>query len=248
VTCARIRAAQKIRDVTAIRAVLFDWRGTLVVTLEDEQWVERALRLARRPVQDHDVGRIVASLRTAKEAVKRQIAWDRIDCDAGFHRAAHDRLFTAAGLDAELADALYVVESDHRCNPFATDASDTLTTLKSRGVKIGILSDIHFDIRPAFTPQGLCELVDAFVLSFEHGMQKPDPAIFGLALEELRVSPAETLMVGDRASHDGAAVGLGMPTLLLPALIDTSHERLSHVLRLVCLGDGQAGMSWLKHS
>jgi FMN phosphatase YigB (HAD superfamily) len=147
--------------VTAIRAVLFDWRGTLVVTLEDEQWVERALRLARRPVQDHDVGRIVASVRTAKEAVKRQIAWDRIDCDAGFHRAAHDRLFTAAGLDAELADALYVVESDHRCNPFATDASGALTTLKSRGVKIGILSDIHFDIRPAFTHQGLCELVDA---------------------------------------------------------------------------------------
>jgi len=42
----------------------------------------------------------------------------------------------------------------------AADASDTLTTLKSCGVKIGILSDIHFDIRPAFAHLGLCELVD----------------------------------------------------------------------------------------
>jgi hypothetical protein len=45
-----MRAAQKIPDVTAIRAVLFDWRGTLVVTPEDEQWVsERSAWLAARP-------------------------------------------------------------------------------------------------------------------------------------------------------------------------------------------------------
>jgi HAD superfamily hydrolase (TIGR01509 family) len=71
-------------------------------------------------------------------------------------------------------------------------------------------------------------------LSFEHRMQKPDPAIFGLALEELRVLPAETLMVGDRASHDGAAVEVGIPTLLLPTLTDVSQQRLSHALRLAC--------------
>ncbi len=220
--------------MTAIRAVLFDWRGTLVVTLTDTQWVERSLRLTRRPVRDHDVAGIVASLRAAKDTVSRQIPWNRIDCDAGFHRAAHDRMFAAAGLDQELAAVLYAVESDHRYNPFAADAVDTLTALKCRGVKIGILSDIHFDIRPAFADQGLCEVVDAFVLSFEHGVQKPDPAIFRLALDELGVSPAQTLMVGDWASHDGPAVSLGMPTLLLPDLTDASHERLSHVLRLAC--------------
>jgi len=222
-----------MHDVTAVRAVLFDWRGTLVVTLTEAEWVERALRLARRSALDDRVT-IVESLRQAKTAVQREVRWDRIDCDARFHRFAHDRLFAVAGLDADLADALYAVESDPRCNPFAADTAATLTALKSRGVKVGVLSDIHFDIRPAFTAHGLSGLVDAFVLSFEHRMQKPDPAIFGLALEELRVLPAETLMVGDRASHDGAAVDVGIPTLLLPTLTDVSQQRLSHVLRLAC--------------
>ncbi len=59
-------------------------------------------------------------------------------------------------------------------------------------------------------------------------------ATFGLALEEMHVLPAETLMVGDRASHDGAAVGMGIATLLLPTLTAVSEQRLSHVLRLAC--------------
>jgi HAD superfamily hydrolase (TIGR01509 family) len=174
----------------------------------------------------------VASLLAAKAAVRREIAWDGIDCDAGFHRAAHDRMFSVARLDPELADALYAVESDHECNPFTTDAPGTFAALKSRGIKVGVLSDTHFDIRAAFAGHGLTHLVDDFVLSFEHGVQKPDPAIFVLALERMRVRPGETLMVGDRASHDGAAVEVGMPTLLLPTLTDASQERLSHVLRL----------------
>jgi FMN phosphatase YigB (HAD superfamily) len=73
--------------------------------------------------------------------------------------------------------------------------------------------------------------VDCFVLSFEHGVQKPDPRIFGVALDGLGVEPANALMVGDRASHDGAAVELGIPTLLVPPLTTTSQQRLSMVLR-----------------
>jgi putative hydrolase of the HAD superfamily len=52
-----------------------------------------------------------------------------------------------------------------------------------------------------------------------------------VALDELGVEPAKALMVGDRASHDGAAVELGMPTLLIPPLTATSQQRLSVVLR-----------------
>jgi FMN phosphatase YigB (HAD superfamily) len=50
----------------------------------------------------------------------------------------------------------------------------------------------------------------------------------------MRALPSETLMVGDRASHDGAAVDVGIPTLLLPTLTDVNDQRFSHVLRLAC--------------
>ena len=95
------------------------------------------------------------------------------------------------------------------------------------------MSDIHFDLRPAFVAAGLDRFVDEYVLSFECGVQKPDPAIFHAALEALGSSPEQTLMVGDRASHDGAAVGLGMPTLLVPTLTHPGQRRLDLVRNLV---------------
>ena len=132
-------------------------------------------------------------------------------------------------MDTELADALYEVESDAAFNPFAVDAAATLNTLRDNDIRIGVLSDIHFDLRPAF--DGLP--VDSFVLSFEHGVVKPDPAIFRIALDELGTAPEETLMVGDRSTHDGAGVAVGMPTLLVPPLRDVGDARLHLVTNLM---------------
>ena len=53
-------------------------------------------------------------------------------------------------------------------------------------------------------------------MSAAHGVQKPDPRIFELALEALGAGAPETLMVGDRASHDGGAAAAGIATLILP--------------------------------
>ena len=58
-------------------------------------------------------------------------------------------------------------------------------------MRIGVVSDIHYDLRPLFEGGGLAHLVDAFTLSFEHGGQKPDPRLFEIALAELRLLPAK---------------------------------------------------------
>jgi putative hydrolase of the HAD superfamily len=72
------------------------------------------------------------------------------------------------------------------------------------------------------------------VLSFEHGVQKPDPEIFRIAAHSLALDPPELLMVGDRASHDGGAVALGITTLLLPWLPTAARPRgLAIVLGLL---------------
>ncbi|MEU7527758.1 HAD-IA family hydrolase [Saccharothrix sp. NPDC042600] len=204
-----------------MRAVIFDWRGTLVLTPTFRGWVTEALRRLGRDTSA--AADIVASI-----DVDRLDA-PGVDADATRHRETYYGAFTDAGLDADLADALYEVESDAAFNPFAADAAATLKSLHDNGIRIGILSDIHFDIRPAF--DGLP--VDSFVLSFEHGVVKPDPAIFHIALGELGTTPDETLMVGDRATHDGAAVNVGMPTLLVPPLRDVDDTRLHLVTNLM---------------
>jgi HAD superfamily hydrolase (TIGR01509 family) len=47
------------------------------------------------------------------------------------------------------------------------------------------------------------------VLSYEHGVQKPDPRLFRTACTALGVEPRDVLMVGDDRRADGGAAALG---------------------------------------
>lgn len=218
--------------MTPLSGVLFDWRGTLVTVLDPRDWAREALNLLGRPADDGATAALWGAIRSAAGHPDRLAA---PDCDTSMatHRRTYYDVFTDAGLDAELADALYAVESDPSFNEFALDAAPTIRRLAAAGMKVGVVSDIHFDLRPSFAAQGLDDSIDAFVLSYEHGVQKPDPAIFEIALEKLGTTPQETLMVGDRASHDGAAVAMGIATLLLPPLTDAHQTRLHLVDAIV---------------
>jgi HAD superfamily hydrolase (TIGR01509 family) len=217
------------------RAVVFDWRGTLVTTLTEEQWVREALtRLGRDIGQVDDV---VAAIATANGPADR-LDGPGVDSDATLHRRTYLQVFADAGLDDELAASLYAVESDLSLNLFADDVAETMTALHRRGVGIGVLSDLHVDVRPAFRAAGLADVIDAFTVSVEQGCQKPDPRIFRAALDKLGVDAQDALMVGDRAAKDGAAVELGMTVLLLPPLRAVSERRLHRVLALAAV-DGR---------
>lgn len=212
--------------------MVFDWRGTLVTTLTADEWVGEALALLGRERDAESVAHLLTAISHADGEPSRLEA-DGVDCDARRHRDTYYAVFSDAGLDDDLSDALYAVESDPTHNHFADDVAETLRSVRDRGCQVAILSDIHFDLRPAFVAAGLDRFVDQYVLSFERGVQKPNPAIFRAALDALGSSPERTLMVGDRASHDGAAVGLGMPTLLVPTLTHPGQRRLDLVRNLV---------------
>jgi len=212
-------------------AVIFDWRGTLVTTPSAPQWVRAALGVLGRGADPGEVDRILTGIRTAN-GLEDRLEGPGVDSDADLHRRTYLEVFRDAGCDDDLAGALYAVECDPRYNPFAMDALDTVLELKRRGVRVAVLSDIHFDLRPAFVAAGFADAVDVFMLSFEQGMQKPDPRLFARTLSGLGVDPADALMVGDRSGPDGAAVEAGITTLLLPPLTATTDRRLHRVLAL----------------
>ncbi|WP_201298110.1 HAD family hydrolase [Nocardia sp. CY41] len=218
-----------------IRAVVFDWRGTLVSELSPQQWAQEALRRAGRG-HDDDAARALLSKIRAAAGEPNRLQSPQGNTSAARHRETFYAVFADAGLDTDLADELFAVDSDPAYNHFAADAAATLTALVERGCKIGVLSNIHFDIRPCFAEAGLLPSIETFVLSNEHGIQKPDPAIFRLALGELGTRAEQTLMVGDRPARDGAAVAVGMPTLLVPSLTDPRNCRLHLVTNAVGAG------------
>ena len=83
--------------------------------------------------------------------------------------------------------ALYSLDLEPSAHPLYEDVPEALGRLKALRIGVTIVSDIHFDLRPEFALRGLDGLVDHFILSFEHGIQKPDPRIFVLALESLGI-------------------------------------------------------------
>ena len=228
-----------MREVSGFRGVLLDWRDTLVVAPTVPWLVRTALGRLGRDARTDAVTDVCTRLRESDGSLA---ASSEVDTDPLLHRSAHLAWFADARLDDELAEALYAAESDVSANPFADDVGPLLRTLSAAGVRIGVLSDIHVDLRPAFDarvdPDGRtwADMVDAWALSFELGVAKPDPAIFTAALQRLGLVPHEVLMVGDRGSWDGAAAELGIVTLLVPPLGSPRERRLHRVLDLVLPG------------
>lgn len=217
------------------RAVLLDYRGTLVPAPTYRDLVRGGLTRVGRPSAPADVDAVLALLRAGDRSL---VDAPDVDADAERHRDAYDRWFRSAGIDAGLAAALYAVESDVVAAPFARDAAAVLAALSAAGVALGVVSDIHVDLRPAFAAQrapgggSLADLVSAWALSCEIGASKPDPRIFRAALDALGVPAADALMVGDRGAWDGAAAELGMTALVLPPLTAPDERRLHRVLDL----------------
>lgn len=211
------------------RAVIFDWRGTLVVMQDARQWVGDAFRRMGESPTPEVVDEVIHAIRLANGPENRLDA-PGLDTDPVQHRTAFMKVFHDAEIHDGLADALYASESDFHRNPFAVDVAPTLRALKSAGLSVAILSDIHFDIRPAFVEQDLSQFINGFVLSFEIHAQKPDLATYSAALATVGCSAEDTLMVGDRSVPDGGAVEHGITTLLLPTLKNSSERRLRRVL------------------
>lgn len=220
----------------AFHGVLLDWRGTLVVAPTERWLVETALVRLGRAAGPAEVEKVVVALSGADSAA---VDSSQIDTNIIEHREAYAEWFRDAGIDDELGVALYAAESDVSLNAFARDVEPLLLGLASAAVRVAVVSDIHVDLRPVFASHRLpdgrswADLVHTWTLSFETGLAKPDPAFFRAALDGLGLPASEVLMVGDRAGWDGAAVDVGMTTLLLPPLRDPTEARLHRVLDLV---------------
>lgn len=135
-----------------------------------------------------------------------------------------------------LAEELYGFESGVRGWQLYPDARPTLDALVAAGIRIGLVSDTGWDLRPLFTDAGIANAIEAWVLSFEHGAAKPAPRLFRAACSELGVSPEATLMVGDNHLTDGGAVAAGLNALVLPAVPTGAARGLDVVLTLVGIG------------
>ncbi len=90
------------------------------------------------------------------------------------------------------------------------DAIPLLESLRSRGVKIAIVSNCTEHTRRLLTELGVAALADSLVLSCEVGAAKPEPEIFRYALDQLGVAADAAVFVDDQPDYCAGAVALGI--------------------------------------
>ncbi|WP_203839426.1 HAD family hydrolase [Winogradskya humida] len=229
------------RSPRRVQAVLFDFHGTLAQVEEPVTWVTAAAAACGADLDRAKATILADRLVTAGRAggpLPRRVPihlaehWADRDLYEHSHRAAYTGLAETVMTDVQgLADALY----DRGMGPAGwlpyADTEPTLRTLHEAGIKVAVVSNIGFDIRPHFAEWGLDGLIDAFALSYEIGRTKPDPAIFLRACGMLGVDPEHTLMVGDTPA-DAGAVQAGCAALVLPAAEPGRSNGLSASLAL----------------
>jgi putative hydrolase of the HAD superfamily len=94
------------------------------------------------------------------------------------------------------------------------DVPDALATLRSSGLRLGLVSNSSRDVGEFARHHGL--EVDAGISSFHHGRTKPHASIFRAVLDLLAVEPADAVMVGDTIADDiEGARALGMRAILV---------------------------------
>ncbi|GAA0926547.1 HAD-IA family hydrolase [Pseudonocardia zijingensis] len=229
----------------AIKGVLFDFSGTLFRIESTRQWLTAVLADTGTEQPGAEVDRLVRELERAgalpggppPEAVPAHLAelWATRDESAERHRAAYTGLARKVPLpDPRLYDALY----DRHMTPAAwrpyPDAADVLHALQRRGVPVGVISNIGWDLRPIFRAHGLDPAVAAYVLSYEHRIQKPDPELFRRACDALGTDPHDVLMVGDDRTADAGATAVGCAVHFVDHLpVDRRPDGLRPVLALL---------------
>jgi HAD superfamily hydrolase (TIGR01509 family) len=223
-------------------AVLFDFHGTLAQVEGPVAWVSAAAASCGRELDRAAATALSDRLLTAgrpggppPHRVPPQLAELYADRDLYeyAHRAAYQGLSQTVPTDIEgLSEALYerllIPAGWHAYR----DTVSTLASLHDRGIPVAVVSNIGFDMRPLAEAMGFAPYVKAYVLSYELGRTKPDPAVFRHACTAIGADPELTLMVGDSAA-DAGALRAGCRTYLLPECAPGTDNGLAAILSLI---------------
>ena len=181
----------------ALRTVFLDAGGVLIFP----NWTRISAALAKQ-------GIVVApeTLARAEPAAKKQI--DEHTTIASTDDASRgwqyfDLLLTAAGVPLSNATetALAELRAYHRERNLwelvPEGATRALQALVDMSLSLAIVSNANGTLRANLDRLGISRYAHCVIDSFDHGVEKPDPRLFQIALERAGATPETTIHVGD---------------------------------------------------
>ncbi len=152
-----------------------------------------------------------------------------------------DRVIAAAlGVDpAEVAAAAHAIHSVYMDDPFVpiTGVGEPLRRLHEAGTRLAIVSNATGTVADDLARHRICAVdavdcasVDVVIDSHVVGVEKPDPAIFAMALEALRLPAERCVYLGDSEYFDvGGAEAAGIRAVHVTPYAECDVDGHAHV-------------------
>lgn len=238
----------------AVRAVIFDWGGTLTPWHSFDysaQWVAFATEVTG---SEPEAARLSAQILEAEELLWRRAREEHVSARVedllaelgygtghpAYHRArsAYDRFWEPHTL------------TDPHVRPL-------WESLRAQGIRIGVLSNTIWSRehhRAIFDRDGVLPLIDGDVYSSEIAWTKPHPEAFRAAAAAVDTDPAECVYVGDRLFEDvHGPQQVGMRAVLVPHSDIPTAQRVAVDARPDAVAQSLAEVAgivhgWIRHA
>ncbi len=198
--------------IDSVRVVIFDLGGTLIY--DRDPWppifaradaaLWRVLRRNKVPLQPRDLyGEFKTFLNFHYQYARHESGLNEITTTSLLGELLHRKGYLLSQ-DA-LRDAMRTMYAVTQSNWIPEkDAVPTLKALRCKGFRLGLISNAADDENTQkLLDKGKFRPYFEFVLSSAaFGLRKPHPRIFRSALEHFKVSPKQTVMVGDTFEAD----------------------------------------------
>ena len=226
-----------------ITTILFDVGGTLLHI--DYYFLHKELARAGIRVATKDLRRAEYA---ARREIDRFILGEMGDAEQGTDETRRQPYFSVllSQIGVEGDAATQVIEhfnaAHAQYNLWRTMMPSTpgvLRALRERGFTLGVISNADGRISTLLKDSGIAHFFEVVIDSHVVGVEKPDPRIFQLALEQIKTPAAQTLFIGDLYSADVVgAERAGLQAILLDVLDGYGElpcKKICHLQELLTL-------------
>ncbi len=197
-----------------ISAILFDFGGTL--DADGLHWLDRFYRIYDQ----------IGLSEIPKERIKEAFYWAdaQLESDPTFRKAGYREMmrrhvhyqFEKLGLNDPDREAEAATLFSRPSETVLRRNRRTLEKLHQDNLKMGIISNFYGNVEALCEEAGLKPYLSVILDSIIVGLKKPDPKIFQMALDQLKLPAEQVAFVGDSYERDILpAKALGMTTFWL---------------------------------
>lgn len=192
------------------KAIFFDRDGTITNRNKDkmewrdqtiEEWSKKKFKIDyERMMQLFDIAGYPRSGLKSLEEEKE------------FWKRYYEELLKDEGITDSVKEKSELLFSELWCNNdkvLFNEVIEVMEYFKSKGYKIGIISDTSPSLQLSLEKLGLGKYIDSYICSDLVGVMKPDPLIYNEALKSLNVAAEDSIYVDDYDIEADGARELG---------------------------------------